>query len=256
MSFAVEAEAYDRFMGRYSSPLAAAFGAFVGATSGQRVLDVGCGPGAFVAELVERVGAGTVSAVDPSPTFVAAARSRFPGIDVREASAEDLPFEVGTFDVVGAQLVVHFMADPERGIAEMTRVARPDGIVAATVWDFVGGRAPVSPFWEAATSVVPHVVDESGLAGAGQGQLTSLFASVGLLDIEESALSISVRHETFDEWWEPFTLGVGPAGAAAGSFGPAELDAVRGRCLGLLGDGPFTLTAAAWAARGRVPDVR
>jgi len=252
VSFAVDAEAYDRFMGRYSSPLAAAFGAFVDLAPGQRVLDVGCGPGAFVAELVTRVGAGAVAAVDPSPTFVAAVRSRFPGVDVRAASAEDLPFPGDMFDLVCAQLVVHFMADPARGIAEMARVARPGGVVAASVWDFVGARAPVSPFWEAAASVLGSVEDESGLAGAGRGQLTSIFESVGLLDVEETALAISVNHATFDEWWEPFTLGVGPAGAAAAALGDAELATIRERCRELLDDGPFTLTAAAWAARGRV----
>jgi SAM-dependent methyltransferase len=252
VSFAVDAEAYDRFMGRYSSPLATAFCAFVDVAPGQRVLDVGCGPGAFVAELVERVGASSVTAVEPSPTFVAAVRSRFPGVDVRAASAEDLPFGDDTFDLACAQLVVHFMDDPSRGVAEMARVARPGGSVATCVWDFVGGRAPVSPFWEAAATVLGEIEDESALAGAGQGQLTSLLASAGLLDLEETALQISVRHETFDEWWEPFTLGVGPAGAAAASLGGDELDAIRQRCRELLGDGPFTLEAAAWAARGRV----
>jgi len=252
VSFSVDAEAYDRFMGRYSSPLAAVFAASLEVLPGQRVLDVGCGPGAFVSELVSRAGADSVAAVDPSPTFVEAARRRYPGVDVREASAEALPFPDQTFDVVGAQLVVHFMADPVRGIAEMARVARPGGLVAASVWDFVGGRAPVSPFWEAAASVLPNIEGESGLTGAGRGQLMSLLGSVGLIDVEETVLEISVRHETFEEWWEPFTLGVGPAGAAAASLGRAELDAVRGRCRDLLGDGPIALTAAAWAARGRV----
>lgn len=253
MSFAVDAEAYDRFMGRYSSPLAAGFAAFLRVAPGQRALDVGCGPGALVTELVRRLGADAVAAVDPSPTFVEAARARFPGVDVRAGSAEDLPFDDDAFDVVGAQLVVHFMADPTRGIAEMARVARPGGVVGATVWDFVGGRAPVSPFWEASTSVLEAIEDESGLAGAGPGQLGSLLASSGITEVEERALSISVSHETFDEWWEPFTLGVGPAGAAAAALAEAELDAVRERCRELLGDGPFTLTAAAWAARGTVP---
>ena len=113
MSFAVDADAYDRFMGRYSSPLATEFCAFVGVAPGQRVLDVGCGPGAFVAELVTRVGADGVAAVDPSPTFVAAVRARFPGVDVRAASAEDLPFRDDTFSLVCAQLVVQLAVNKQ-----------------------------------------------------------------------------------------------------------------------------------------------
>ena len=113
VSFFTAADAYDRFMGRYSRLLSPRLADFAGLGAGQRVLDVGCGPGALTAELVARVGAASVSAVDPSEPFVTAARERFPGVDVRVASAEELPFPDGAFDRTLAQLVVHFMADPE-----------------------------------------------------------------------------------------------------------------------------------------------
>ena len=103
MSFAVDAGAYDRFMGRYSTPLAPLFADLASVSAGQRALDVGCGPGALTAELSRRLGAAAVSAVDPSPSFVEAARERNPGVDVRSAAAEDLPFGDGDFDVVLAQ---------------------------------------------------------------------------------------------------------------------------------------------------------
>ena len=122
MSFDVAADAYDRFMGRYSQLLSPQLADLAGVRAGQRVLDVGCGPGALTAELVARVGAGAVAAVDPSEPFVAAAGSRYPGVDVRRASAEHLPFQDATFDASLAQLVVHFMADPVAGLAEMARV--------------------------------------------------------------------------------------------------------------------------------------
>src|SRR4051812_32261226 len=137
-------------MGRYSMPLAPLMADFAGVVPRQRVVDVGCGPGALTSELVRRAGADSVSAVDPSEPFVAAAKERHPGVDVRLASAEQLPFGDDEFDVSLAQLVVHFMADPVKGLGEMRRVTRPGGVVAACVWDHAGGTGPLSPFWEAA----------------------------------------------------------------------------------------------------------
>ena len=119
MTFAVAADSYDKFMGRYSTLLAPQFADLAGVGSGQRVIDVGCGPGALTAELVERLGASNVAAVDPSESFVAAARERHPGVDVQESPAETLPFADGVFDAALAQLVVHFMADPVQGLTEM-----------------------------------------------------------------------------------------------------------------------------------------
>src|SRR6187551_1578775 len=150
MTFDVAAEAYDRFMGRYSVLLAPQLADLGGVRPGQRVLDVGCGPGSLTGELVRRVGGDAVAAVDPSEPFVAAAKARHPAVDVRRASAEHLPFEDGVFDAALAQLVVHFMADPVAGLREMARVTRPGGIAAACVWDHGGGRGPLSPFWRAA----------------------------------------------------------------------------------------------------------
>ena len=155
MSFNVGADAYDRFMGRYSSLLAPLFASFSAVAAGQRVLDVGCGPGALTAELVRRVGPATVTAVDPSERFVAAARQRQPMVNVRRAAAEQLPFEDRVFDAALAQLVVHFMADPVAGLREMGRVTRSGGVVAACVWDHAGGKGPVSTFWAAARRARP-----------------------------------------------------------------------------------------------------
>ena len=121
MTFAVAAEAYDRFMGRYSIPLAPQLAALAGVRAGQRVLDVGCGPGALTTELVRLLGPAGVTAVDPSESFVAAARERHPGVTVEQAAAEQLPFPDDAFDAALAQLVVHFMADPVAGLREVAR---------------------------------------------------------------------------------------------------------------------------------------
>jgi SAM-dependent methyltransferase len=199
---------------------------------------------------VRRLGAEAVAAVDPSEPFVEAARARNPGVDVRLAPAEELPFPDGAFDAALAQLVVHFMADPVAGLAETARVTRPGGTVAACVWDHAGGRTPVSPFWQAARDLDPDAPDESDLAGAREGHLPELFEAAGLRDVEPAEVSATVEYETFEEWWHPFTLGVGPAGAYARSLGAVALAELRERCLRLLPDAPFALTAYAWAARG------
>jgi SAM-dependent methyltransferase len=252
VSFAVAADAYDRFMGRYSVRLAPMFADFAGVESGQRVLDVGCGPGALTSELARRVGAEAATAVDPSEQFVAAARERHPGVDVRLAAAEELPFGDDEFDAALAQLVVHFMADPPRGLAEMSRVTRAGGMVAACVWDHACERTPLAPFWQAVHELDPSAEDESELAGGREGHLAELVAGAGLHDVEDMALPVSVEHATFDEWWDPFTLGVGPAGAYLASLEPERRAEVRERCRKLLGPAPFTLESRAWTARGRV----
>jgi SAM-dependent methyltransferase len=250
VSFDVAAEAYDRFMGRYSLLLSPQLADLAGVRGGQRVLDVGCGPGALTAELVTRLGPAAVAAVDPSEPFVAAARARNPGVNVLKASAEQLPFADQAFDAALAQLVVHFMSDPVAGLAEMARVTRSDGVVAACVWDHGGGQGPLSMFWQAAREIDPEVHDESQLAGAREGQLAELFEAAGLHEIDESVLSASLEHPSFEEWWEPFTGGVGPAGSYVAGLDAERRAELQERCRTLLPIAPFVLTARAWATRG------
>src|SRR5262245_31555630 len=237
-------------MGRYSFPLAAPFVEFAGAGDARRVLDVGVGPGALTSELVGRLGADAVTAVDPSPGFVEAARARHPGVRVELAAAEELPFGDQLFDAALAQLVVHFMADPVAGLREMARVTTPDGVVAACVWDHAGGGGPLSRFWEAAHQLDPAVEDESSLNGARQGHLGELFRAAGVQEVEETALSVDVEHPSFEEWWDPFTLGVGPAGGYVAGLDPSRQARLRDLCQEMLPTPPFVISARAWAARG------
>ena len=246
------AEAYDRFMGRYSRLLSPQLSDFAGVRAGQRVIDVGCGPGALTDELVARLGARSVAAVDPSAPFVTAVRARYPGVQVHQASAERLPFPDGTFDAALAQLVVHFMADPVVGLAEMVRVTRRDGVVAACVWDHAGQYGPLSIFWQAARELDPDAEDELRLAGVREGHLAELFAAAGLREIESSVLDAPLEHPSFESWWEPFTGGVGPAGSFVAGLDTDRQVALRERCRELLPPAPFTLAARAWAARGVV----
>ena len=248
--FDVSPEAYARFMGRYSEQLAPALADLAEVRGGQRALDVGCGPGALTAELVRRLGAKAVTALDPSESFAAAVRARWPEADVRLGTAEELPFADGAFDVALAQLVVHFMADPVAGLREMARVTRPGGVVAACVWDHAGGRGPVTLFWEVARELDPAVDDGSWRAGGSEGQLAELFAKAGLAVTDASTLTVRVRNATFEDWWEPLTLGVGPAGTYITSLTGERRAALREHARRRLAP-PIGVSATAWAVTAR-----
>lgn len=251
MTFNVAGEAYDAFMGRWSRLLSGKLALFADVHPGQRVLDVGCGTGALTGELVAQLGSEQVSAVDPSLPFVAMMRERFPSVDVRQAPAEQLPFPDQVFDAALSQLAVHFMSDPVAGLREMSRVTRPDGVVAASVWDHAGQRGPLRDFWAAARAMDPDVDDESERAGTREGHLAALLDEAGLREIESSSLTVELRHPTFDDWWEPFERGVGPAGAFVAGLDPEQRAKLRIDCRRRLSDGPIVISAVAWAARGR-----
>jgi SAM-dependent methyltransferase len=251
MSFAVGPDAYDRFMGRFSIPLAPVFADFAGVAVGQRTIDVGCGPGALTDVLVDRLGAQAVVAVDPSEQFVAWIQARQPEVRVRCASAEALPFDDAEFDAALAQLVVHYMADPVAGLREMARVTGPGGLVAACVWDHgPNGLGPLRPFWDAACEIDPTVQGESSRAGTVEGHLAELFALAGIRTTNTDTVAVDVRFDGFEEWWEPFTLGVGAVGAFMSRLAPGDRDELRARCATRFPRGAFTVSASAWAARG------
>jgi SAM-dependent methyltransferase len=251
VSFEVAADAYDQFMGRFSRLLAPQMADLAGVHPGQDALDVGCGTGALTQVLVDRLGAKNVTGVDPSEAFVAAARERFPDVRIEHGSAEALPFDDDVVDASIAQLVVHFMKDPVRGIGEMRRVTRPGGTVAACVWDHAGKTGPLHLFWAAANSLGPNAPDEANLPGAREGHLLELFGAAGLRDVEGSVVVADLEMPTFDDYWAPFNRGVGPAGAYVRQLAPAERERLREKARELAGSEPFTVTARAWAARGR-----
>lgn len=233
-------------MGRFSEPLAVRFAQLAGMRSGQRVLDVGCGPGALTAQLLRRLNSGEVWAVDPSASFVTAIRDRFPQVRVQRAVAERLPFADRSFDAALAQLVVHFMTDPVGGFAEMARVTRPGGLVAACVWDHAGGSGPLAVFWQAVHDLDPSATDEGLLPGTREGELADLCAAAGLERIEPGSVTVEIGFASLADWWEPFTLGVGPAGAYVRQLGQAKREALMVRCAQILPPSPFRLRATAW----------
>jgi SAM-dependent methyltransferase len=251
VSFDVTAGAYGRFMGRFSEPLATRFADAARVRPGERALDVGCGPGALTAVLVERLGAESVRAVDPSSTFVAAVRQRLPGVEVRQAAAEELPYADGDVDVTLAQLVVHFMADPVRGLQQMRRVTSRGGTVGACVWDHAGGSGPLAVFWDAVRQTDPDHPGEADLPGTRAGHLAELATAAGLRVTAEPRLSVRVAFTSFEDWWEPFTYGVGPAGAHVVALDEHDREALRRACRDRLPSGPFDITATAWCVLAR-----
>ena len=255
-TFRASAEAYDRHVGRYAAELASALIAFAGIERGLRALDVGCGPGALAAALAERLGAGAVCAADPSEPFARACRDRLPGVEVVVASAEDLPFADSSFDAVLSQLVVNFMSDPQAGVREMARVARPGGIVASCVWDYAGEMTLLRAFWDAAREVEPErgaAADEGVvMRWCGEGELAELWRIAGLDEVSFAPLVVHASYADFEDLWQPFTTGIAPSGAFCVSLdadGRAALRDAYRRRLGV-GDGPFELRARAWAVVG------
>lgn len=253
VTFAAPAESYDSFMGRYSSKLAPLLADFAGVAAGMRVLDVGCGPGALSAELAARVDADHVAAIDPSEPFATACAARLPGADVRVGGGERLPWEEGRFDAVLSSLVVNFMDDAPSGVGEMRRVARPGGTVAACVWDYAR-MVMLRTFWDAALALDPEAPAEASLMRFRTPEdLHALWVGAGLDEVETALLDVAERYESFDDYWSPFTAGVGPAGAYCVSLSAPARAALSDECRRGLGDpaGPFTLEARALAVRGR-----
>jgi len=255
-TFDVAGATYDSFMGRYSLPLAEQFADAAGVAAGHTAIDVGCGPGALTGVLVARLGADSVSACDPSPPFCDECAVRYPGVVVKPGRAEAIPFETETADHALAQLVVHFVSEPEAAAREMARVVRPGGSVAACVWDFDDGMEMLRAFWDAASSIDPEAPDEARVLRFGRpGEIAELFASAQLEHIEESTLSVVSTYSSFDELWNGFLAGVGPAGSYCVSLRDAERDRLRKALFTRLGSPPglFTLGAVARSAVGWVP---
>jgi len=243
-------------MGRFSTRLAVPFADAAGIEPGQRALDVGCGPGALTAELVSRLGAANVAAVDPAPQFVDAVRERLPGVEAQVAHAEELPYPDAQFDAALAQLVLHFVSDATATASEMRRVVTPGGVLAACVWDFGGGMRMLRLFWDAALALDSEAPDEERTRPFGHdGEIAQLFERAGLRDVERGSVEIEGAYESFDDFWTPFLSTTGPAGAYVASLDEEHRERLREELHARLEspEGPFTLEASAWYATGRVP---
>lgn len=250
------ATGYEGRIGRYGPELAIALMKAAGVHAGQRALDVGCGAGALTEPLSALLGPQNVAGVDPDAVDVEACRARLPGVDVRAAAAEALPFGDDEFDVVLTQLVVSFMSDPQRGVCEMRRVARSGGVVATCVWDFAGGMTLLRTFWDAATALDPVAASRDQAktrALADPAQLDRLWRSAGLADVATGELRAGASYVDFEDLWVPLIAPDGSPGAYFAELEAPHRDALRQEVWRRHGSprGPFRLTACAWYVRGR-----
>jgi len=252
MTFAVAAESYDRYIGRYSRALAPRFLEFSGVASGP-VLEVGCGPGSLTAVLAAKLGAASVAAVDPSEPFVAACRQRVPGADVRLAGGEALPFPDGAFQAALSQLVLSFVREPDRLAAELTRVVRRGGTVAACTFE-ANGFALVRTFWDAALRLDPKAPDDASIPFRREPELVALWTRAGFRDVQTGVIEVASTYADYDDFWSPFAFGIGPAGAYLVAQPEERRAALRDACFERLGRpaGGFTLPARVLAVRGQV----
>jgi SAM-dependent methyltransferase len=254
-----DAAAYERFMGRWSAQLAPVFLDELRMPDPQRVLDVGSGTGNLSRAVAERWPRCEVVGVDPSVGFVEAARSRAVGsggrVTFEVGSADALPLEDASVEAALALLVLNFVPDADRAVAEMRRVTRPSGVLAAAVWDYGERMEMLRLLWDAAARLDPTVVgqDEATTPLGRPGGLLDLWQRAGLDDVDGGRVRVSTRFDDFDDYWEPFLKGQGPAGVYVSGLPDAARAALRAELASAVGPGPFELNATAWWVRGAVP---
>jgi SAM-dependent methyltransferase len=253
-------EAYEQYVGRWSRPVAARFLDWLRVAPGRRWLDVGSGTGALTQTILMRCSPAEVLGVEPSPAFVAYATDsvRDPRASFREGDGQHLPVQDASVDVVVSGLVLNFVSDGAAALGEMSRVARSGGVVAAYVWDYAGEMQMIRCFWDGAVDQDPaaSALDEGRLFPLCRPEpLATIFGDAGLQDVQVTAIDVATRFTGFDDFWQPFLGGVGPAPAYAMSLDDAARSALRERLRCRLpagSDGSIPLLARAWAVRGRV----
>ena len=252
------AAAYEPYVGRWSRLVARDFLAWLAIPAGARWLDVGCGTGALSASILAQAAPREVVGIEPLAERVAYAREqvrdRRARFDVGDAQA--LPYESGSFDAAVSGLVLNFVPDPRRALAELARVTRAGGTVAAYVWDYAGEMQLMRHFWDAAVALDPNALElDEGrrFPLCRPGPLGELFHGAGLREVEARAIDVPTVFRNFDDYWTPFLGGQGPAPGYAVALDEERRATLRERVrarLPIQPDGSIQLIARAWAARG------
>jgi SAM-dependent methyltransferase len=257
-----DAEAYERFMGRWSRLAAAQLVDFTGAPDRGRFLDVGSGTGALAFALAERKPLAHVRGIDPSNEYVAYANSRNPFPDrvgFEAGDAQQLRFADASFDASLSLLVFNFIPDPRKALREVRRVTKPGGRVSAAVWDYGAGKQMLRAFWDGAVSIDAEAekLDEKHMPLCRTGELSELWRQGGLENIHEQPQTITMRFESFADYWDAFLLGQGPAGVYVKSLSRDRVRALRGevkrRVSPSAENSPIALSARVWSVCGSVP---
>lgn len=260
-----DAEAYDRFMGRWSRLLAPPFLAFANLPEHGRVLDIGSGTGSLAAAIAERNGHVRVLGIDSSQQYVtqAASRSPFPDRTSFEVGdTQQLRYPDASFDASLSLLVFNFIPDSRKALSELRRVTRPDSTIAAAVWDYGDGMRMLRTFWDAAVhrDSEAEKLDEKHMRLSRPGELSALWRAAGLENVQEQAIEIGMEFKSFADYWNPFLLGQGPAGAYVGRLDREKVEILRNEVKHRLAiseeESPFVLLARAWAVRGVNPGRR
>ncbi len=257
------AEGYDQYMGRWSKRLAPLFLEFAGAADGERIIDVGCGTGSLTFLIPDRANISTIEAIDYEEQFVEALRQRNTDLRItaRRGDACALPFGENQFDRALSMLVLHFVPDARQAVAEMSRVVRPGGVVAATVWDTFGGMPSQRIFWDTIAAIEPSAIDRRCAALVRPmtfpSEMAGAFAGAGLQDVAEATLTIRMEFAEFDDYWLPLINGQGTLAAFLSTLPndiPEQVKAgVRQAYLCGRPDGPRSFASVAWAVKGTVP---
>jgi len=251
---------YERYIGRWSWPVAAALLDWLAIPRGKVWLDVGCGSGALSQRIVDSAAPETVVGIDSSEGFVAHARAHVADAraQFRVGDAQTLPVGDREFDAVVSGLVLNFVPNQPKAVAEMRRVARPGGTVAVYVWDYAGEMQLIRRFWDAAIALdaAARELDEAvRFPGCRPEPLRALFENAGLRDVETKAINVPTVFANFDDYWSPFLGGQGPAPGYCMKLADAARDALRERLRASLPtarDGSIALMARAWAVKGMV----
>jgi SAM-dependent methyltransferase len=250
--------AYEPYVGRWSRLVAREFVRWLAVAPGRRWLDIGCGTGSLTQTVLEHATPSEVVGIDSSAAYIASAGVRMddPQVRFEIGDAQALPAAAATFDVVVSALVLNFVPQPELALAEMARVTRPGGTVAAYVWDYAEGMQLMRCFWDAAGVLDPKAkeLDEGRRFWLCQPEpLGELFLAAGLEDVEVRAIEVPTYFRDFDDYWSPFLGGQGPAPSYAMSLSEEKRAKLREKIRTILPSdevGGMPLTARAWAIRG------